>query len=608
LPRAAVEPDTGSARRPRPAAPQFSFGPVPDDAPPIAPRAPRPPDVAVCGVCQSPNPPEYRFCVTCGGALGGRPAPAAAGPPPLPPQPTSDAAQSVGEPIIGAPVLDIAAASSVPARMITCGRCHGHCMAGTRFCKYCGAVLEDARSPSAPAVAPPEASTPPRASSPPHAEPSRSADPVAVERSAPRPAVVPSPVAASAPAPNGATRLVPLAQTPDGPLSVPRPVAFAPVDLRPAEPIGQPAVAVAQPAPARDDVRVPVPSLGPAPIVPMPPTPSAAASPKPEAWAPPPKHDLGVRLLPDMGQAPAPTPPEASASPGAPAQGSPTHPATNYQRHADDARPPAREGASVDAPTPPRPAARDNGNAQPWALARSAAPPEGAAGPNPPAAEARASGRLVVIVEDGSEGRSFSLTTGQLDVGRTEGNIVLEDDPYVSPRHARIQRTGASWTVRDLGSTNGVYLRLRKQHPLVDGDLLLLGLEVLQFQTVNDGERGLGHAIQHGTFVFGSPAARGSMARARLCQRTVEGVTRDVYHLFRDETVIGREVGDIVFTADPFLSRRHAAVVRNPVSSEFGLVDLDSSNGTYVAIRGEVAIGDGDYLRIGQHLFRVDLG
>jgi pSer/pThr/pTyr-binding forkhead associated (FHA) protein len=211
----------------------------------------------------------------------------------------------------------------------------------------------------------------------------------------------------------------------------------------------------------------------------------------------------------------------------------------------------------------------------------------------------------VVIVEDGSEGRSFSLAEGQLDIGRTDGDIVLEDDPYVSPRHARLRRLDGAWILRDLDSTNHVYVRLRRPHVLKDADLLLLGLEVLQFQTVSDGERGLGHAIQHGTFLFGSPA---TPRRARLCQRTVEGVIRDVYHVFRDETVIGREVGDIVFTADPFLSRRHATIRRNPVTSEFSLVDLDSSNGTYVAIRGEVGLSDGDYLRIGQHLFRVDLG
>ncbi|WP_437817371.1 FHA domain-containing protein [Sorangium sp. So ce1078] len=213
-------------------------------------------------------------------------------------------------------------------------------------------------------------------------------------------------------------------------------------------------------------------------------------------------------------------------------------------------------------------------------------------------------GKLIVIVEDGTEGKSFPLAGPQIDIGRSEGDILLEDDLYVSPRHARIIPQSGSWVLRDLGSVNRIYLRIRKTHALRDGDLLLLGLEVLQFQTVNDGERGLGHAIQHGTLLFGSPAIH---RRARLCQRTVEGVTRDVYHLYRDETVIGRETGDIVFTADPFLSRRHAAIRRNPATGEFALTDLESSNGTYVAIREDVSLQDRDFVRIGQHLFRVDL-
>ena len=213
-------------------------------------------------------------------------------------------------------------------------------------------------------------------------------------------------------------------------------------------------------------------------------------------------------------------------------------------------------------------------------------------------------GRLVVIVEDGSEGKSFPLVDRQVDVGRSEGDILLADDLYVSPRHARLLPQGGHWILRDLHSTNGVYRRIREPHALKDGDLLLLGLEVLQFETVNDAERGLGHATQHGTLLFGSPS---TPRRARLCQRTVEGVTRDVYHLFRDETVIGREVGDIVFTADPFLSRRHAVLRRSQLGGEFTIADLDSSNGTYVAIRSDVTLDNGDFLRIGQHLFRVDL-
>ncbi len=112
------------------------------------------------------------------------------------------------------------------------------------------------------------------------------------------------------------------------------------------------------------------------------------------------------------------------------------------------------------------------------------------------------------------------------------------------------------------------------------------------------------HAVQHGVLLFGSPATR---RRARLLQRTVEGLVRDVYHLVASETTIGRETGDIVFTSDPFMSRRHAMVSWDDAQGVFRLSDLGSSNGTYLGIRDDVALRDGDYIRLGQHLFRVDV-
>lgn len=361
------------------------------------------------------------------------PPPPVALPPPRVPLPPGGGTDK----IVGSPVLDIAASRQAPARQIECARCHGQCVAGTRFCKYCGAPLEGERAahePSSPA-----------------------------ERHSPAPA---------------------------------------------------PEIARDAPRPPPDDGA------------------AQAGSTEPIGGAPPPSQ---IPLAP--------------------------------LRVSYSVRPPAWVPAD----------------------ARPARAPEG---------------KLIVIVEDGTEGKSFPLTGQQVDIGRTEGDILLEDDLYVSPRHARLIPQNGTWVLRDLGSINRIYLRIRKAHPLRDGDLLLLGLEVLQFQTVSDGERGLGHAIQHGTLLFGSPAIH---RRARLCQRTVEGVTRDVYHLYRDETVIGRETGDIVFTADPFLSRRHAAIRRNPASGSFTLTDLDSSNGTYVAIREDVPLADRDFVRIGQHLFRVDL-
>jgi pSer/pThr/pTyr-binding forkhead associated (FHA) protein len=213
--------------------------------------------------------------------------------------------------------------------------------------------------------------------------------------------------------------------------------------------------------------------------------------------------------------------------------------------------------------------------------------------------------RLVVIAQDGTPGAEHPIVGSEVSVGRSEGSVSLSADPYVSPRHMKITRHNGRFFVRDLESVNGVYLRLRGSEPLRHGDLVLMGLEVLRFELVSDAEKRLGPATERGARVFGSPAVP---RYARLSQHTVEGVTRDIYYLTRDETVIGRESGDVVFTSDPFMSRRHASLSRDPETGVFNLRDLGSSNGTYLAIRGEHEIAHGDHLRIGQHLFRLEVG
>lgn len=230
------------------------------------------------------------------------------------------------------------------------------------------------------------------------------------------------------------------------------------------------------------------------------------------------------------------------------------------------------------------------------------APGQGSA-PQPP--EAKLDARLVVIGQDGKPGRQYPIVDDQTDIGREEGSILLANDPYVGARHARLTRRNGRFFVRDLESVNGVYVRLRAAERLQHGDLVLIGLEVLRFEVVSDAEKGLSPAVERGTQIFGSPSAARHM---RLCQRTVEGVTRDVYYPTRDEAVVGREQGDIVFTNDPFMSRRHAAITRDPNIGTFSLRDLGSSNGTYLAIRSERELTPGDHVRIGQHLFRLDVG
>jgi len=211
---------------------------------------------------------------------------------------------------------------------------------------------------------------------------------------------------------------------------------------------------------------------------------------------------------------------------------------------------------------------------------------------------------LVVIGQDGTPGRRYPIIDGLCQIGRAEGSLQLANDPYVSPRHAQLIYRSGQFFIQDLDSLNGIFVRLKGPLPLEHGDLVLIGLEVLRFEVVSEAEQRLGPAAEQGTQVFGSPA---TPRPARLIQCTVEGVARDIFFLSRTETVIGREAGDIVFTSDPFMSRRHAALTRDPRTNVFTLRDLGSSNGTYLRIRGERSIGDNDHIRIGQHLFRLEI-
>lgn len=212
---------------------------------------------------------------------------------------------------------------------------------------------------------------------------------------------------------------------------------------------------------------------------------------------------------------------------------------------------------------------------------------------------------LAVISQDGSTGQTHWIEQGSVDIGREEGEIRLSGDRYVSPRHARVLSRGDRYYLRDLGSLNGVYLRVRDSEPLQDADLVLLGSEVLRFGVIAHAEQGFGAARDRGTDVYGSPARP---RYAVLTEQTVEGVCRNVFYISANETVIGREFGDLVFTTDSFMSRRHAMIERDPAAGSFTLRDLGSSNGTYLAIRGEVELQEGDHLRVGQHLFRFGFG
>jgi pSer/pThr/pTyr-binding forkhead associated (FHA) protein len=213
--------------------------------------------------------------------------------------------------------------------------------------------------------------------------------------------------------------------------------------------------------------------------------------------------------------------------------------------------------------------------------------------------------RLIAILKDGSEGQVYDLDGEPTEIGRKEGNILLADDPYMSPRHARISSQEGRHFIKDLASTNGIFVSIREPSRLHHDDVLLIGQQVLRFEVLEEAEQGLGPASQHGTLLFGTPEGG---CFARLCQVTTEGIVRDVYHLRAPEVIIGREGRDVVFPDDPFMSRRHARITFDSGSRSFVLEDLGSFNGTSLRFRGERELRGGDQFRVGNHLFRFEVG
>jgi pSer/pThr/pTyr-binding forkhead associated (FHA) protein len=209
--------------------------------------------------------------------------------------------------------------------------------------------------------------------------------------------------------------------------------------------------------------------------------------------------------------------------------------------------------------------------------------------------------RLVVVNNDGSDRAVYSLGGEQVDIGRVEGDLLF-DDPYLAPRHARIEITGGAFTLFDLETRNGVFRRLRAATDLVPGDTLLMGRQVLQFEAVAKSENELGAAVSDGIALLGTPVPP-AWGRLRLLALT--GLTQDVFHLSRGEIVVGREHGNVVFSDDEFMSRRHAKLTSS--GGRTTIEDLGTANGTFVRVRGPYKLTAGDQLRMGNVLLRFEV-
>jgi pSer/pThr/pTyr-binding forkhead associated (FHA) protein len=215
----------------------------------------------------------------------------------------------------------------------------------------------------------------------------------------------------------------------------------------------------------------------------------------------------------------------------------------------------------------------------------------------PRAAPARPRARISAIARDGSRSADYVLTRPETRVGSAvdDGEVKLDQDPYVAATHAILKFDGDRLTVSDAGSANGVFLWLRERE-LESGDELRIGRQRLRVEWLPEDVAPLTEQP-----LWGSPDA-GYVARAvQLLEGGGEG---DIFPLKEGENLVGRGSGDVSFPQDGYVSSRHCTLTI--AGGKIAVKDLGSANGTFARINGTIPIANGDLLLVGEQILRVD--
>ncbi|HUB07471.1 MAG TPA: FHA domain-containing protein [Myxococcales bacterium] len=90
--------------------------------------------------------------------------------------------------------------------------------------------------------------------------------------------------------------------------------------------------------------------------------------------------------------------------------------------------------------------------------------------------------RLVQLLEGGGSAEAMPMSDGDYLIGRDEGGMTFPGDLAISGRHAILTVSGEKASLRDLGSANGTFLRLRGDCDLQVGDHLLMGMQQIRYE------------------------------------------------------------------------------------------------------------------------------
>jgi thioredoxin reductase/pSer/pThr/pTyr-binding forkhead associated (FHA) protein/ferredoxin len=191
--------------------------------------------------------------------------------------------------------------------------------------------------------------------------------------------------------------------------------------------------------------------------------------------------------------------------------------------------------------------------------------------------------RLIRMIAGNVEAEEFPLNpNGVTAIGRKDCDLNFPEDLLLSARHVSISHGPEGYFLRDDGSTNGVFIKLKESQPVevTHGHVVRLGKQLLLFETEN-GSQAFIHVDQ-----TGKPVNR--------------------YELAAKTIVLGRQAPDVNLDAeDVTLSRRHLSITLK--ERRIWVKDLGSANGSYLKIKNALPLTPDDQFRAGRQIFKFIL-
>ena len=231
-------------------------------------------------------------------------------------------------------------------------------------------------------------------------------------------------------------------------------------------------------------------------------------------------------------------------------------------------------------------------------------PPADAAVEAPPEEPSPPFSASVVIEKGHTAGSVITLAHLENTIGGAGAHVELGEDRYVAPHAATLMFAEDRLVLRDEGSANGVYVKVRESASIVPGDLFIAGERLFRYE----GPTELARAGESDTPFLGAPRPVG--LAVRITEVLAGAKTGRTCHRAGPAIAIGRTGCDMNFPADGMLAARHAEI---RVGEDGGatLVDLgQSAAGVFVRVRPQEAVDlqAGDILQVGEQVLRVEVG